>query len=467
MVDGISNRMAAEMPVPKYFPSFYLPFVASLFKDWVFPSLTPLTLSEFIDQLDKPEIRKQQFRDAIAPYEDLMLRDIPENKTQKSQMNPKRETYQKVTKPMRFVTDMNNILQVYGGCYIQPILHYCQECEFTVTYPIYVDGVIRYCHPIFKFIKGMDLINVPELLSKFFLELGGYPIYVCDFKTYEKHFDQIRLLAEHWFYKQFYGCEPNLDEWCRRVRLPKVLVKRGALAIKITDIRVSGSIDTALGNTISNVFLWCFMAFINNIDLAGGVVEGDDSAICVKHGTPTLEFFAECGISAKELSVFHSISKAGFCHLYWDKNFHLVRSPIELLLKIPISFSPLARVNGKFNESLLLAKCMSYSHLYQHCPIIAPFVNHLANLCGDVDPLYENDGYHKEYSGMLPSDVTFSTRLLVEKLFHILICDQYVIEEFLLTVQLHSSYFHPLLEKYFNQCSFSDDVIAFSAHYMN
>lgn len=465
MCDGIINRLLAPLPVPKYPPELYLPFVAMLCARFPFPKLNPLSRVEFIEQMDKPQRRKDQFSEAIEEYCDVGLADISMRKTQKLSYNPKKEWYQ-AFKAMRGVMDMNYILQVCGGCYIQPILDYLETTSITVSYPVTIDGHLAQCSPTFIMIKGMDLVNVPRLLTEFFDQLGTSIICSADYKTYERHLDSIRLMAEHWFYQKFYDNDVELQEWCHRMRLPKVMSKRAVFAIKIKDVRISGSIDTALGNTITNIFIWCYMAYLHNIQIACGVVEGDDSVVSLRSGYPTLQDFADCGVRVKELVYSRTVSRAGFCHLYWDRDYQLVRSPLELLLKLPVSVSSLARVAGD-NRGLLKAKCMSYCYLYHSCPVIAPFVHHLCLLCDNVTPIFEEDGYHQVIYKVVPPSITNSTRQLCQELFSITIAEQCELEAFLTTLPTTGVYQHPILRRLLLSASYGQDVIDFSNMYHN
>lgn len=308
-------------------------------------------------------------------------------------------------------------------------------------------------------IKTVPVEDRPKYLDEMF---GSFDVLVSskDFTSFEAHFLSWIMEIEAECYQYVYG---NYSKYHTVLKFMNYIQGRyiggegycmnnlsmrkwGSLLVRAK--RMSGEMNTSLGNTLINLLVIRFIAHKKKASVTCAV-EGDDSLSrwFPPEATPTIEEYNELGWKVKDCR-FLKPGDASFCGNVYDyEDLEVVKDPIYIL-------SSLGWLNRKWSGAkhgvrmqLLRAKVLSMAHQYGRCPIIWAASKRLLELTSEVKIrtkllYYFYDSYHiseglrhaKETPKVKPPGQ--NSRHLVERMYGISLSDQYRLESQLLQCTL-------------------------------
>ena len=252
-----------------------------------------------------------------------------------------REVHEKVIKPLShlskrkrkyFIVKLFAKDEVYvdfkhaGGIYARDDV---AKCYFGPYFKRIEDEL--YKHP--SFIKHVPVSERAKYISEMLDRPGGVFIQT-DYSSYESHFSpEMMKSCEFVLYEYMYSKTPGGNGAVGVMK--KVLagvnpIENRYFNCAILACRMSGEMNTSLGNSFSNLMLYSFVA--SKLDLEPvGVVEGDDGLfLAYPDKAPTTEMFTEMGCIIK-LNQFKHLSEASFCGLLFDEvDKQIITDPVKV-----------------------------------------------------------------------------------------------------------------------------------------
>lgn len=215
--------------------------------------------------------------------------------------------------------------------------------------------------------------------------------------------------------------------------------------------RMSGEMNTSLGNGWSNLVLFLFAMHENNasweeILKCSGFVEGDDALFNVPpEYAPSTEQMYNLGFRLK-VKVVESLERASFCGLIFDpEELISVTDPLHVIMKMAWLPRKYNDANEQTRVELLKAKALSALYQYNGCPIITPCCVNVLEQLSDVEFTKKSwdsyDSYHKDIFEQAKKDFSVretlpKTRELVETQYGISPSMQFQMEEILRHVKI-------------------------------
>lgn len=299
-----------------------------------------------------------------------------------------------------------------------------------------------YKHP--AFIKHVPVSERAEYIFDR-LQSPGMVYVQTDYTSYESHFSpelmrSCEFVLYKYMLKETLGGVEALNVM-RMVLQGENHIKNKFFSCMITACRMSGEMNTSLGNGFSNLMLYSFQCHRLGVPV-NGVVEGDDGLFAALPGRhPTTDMFTESGCIIK-LNVFERISDASFCGLLFSEvDKQIITDPIKVMLKFGWTTKQYAKASQRKLTGLLRAKSMSFLVQYPGCPLLAAMsryglrisrgydVRSLIGRKGINDYERQNLKYaHDNFQQYMDQEPGLDTRLLFEELFGIDVMTQYVIE---------------------------------------
>lgn len=311
--------------------------------------------------------------------------------------------------------------------------------------------------PFFKLIEK-ELFKLPWFIKKIPVNKRAQYImdrlykpdgtYIAtDYTAYETHFSKEMMNAVEFELYKYMTSE--LPESAYFNDLLKVISGKNQLYghnfhVELEATRMSGEMNTSLGNGFSNLMFMLFACqeagSINPI----GVIEGDDGLFCMDGPQPTKEMFEKMGLTIK-LEVLKDISSASFCGLIFDPvDLVNITNPIHVLTSFGWTDRKYCGANKKKLMALLRSKSLSMLYEYQNAPIFQALARYGLRMTEGVRAvsayhynLYEREMYQAAYafynkhSHILYKPVPLNTRLLMEREFGLSVESQLRIETYL------------------------------------
>jgi hypothetical protein len=313
------------------------------------------------------------------------------------------------------------------------------------------DAFKAICGPFFKKIEEA-LFKLPYFIKKipkdkradYIMDFMYNPVYLfesTDFTAYESHFTTyVMYYCERELYKHM--VRRNL-QGLRLLRLifhvianfNYVINKYFTLAILAK--RMSGEMNTSLGNGFSNLMLLLFACFYYKIDFTGPVVEGDDGLLGLSREIPP-SYFVDMGFNVK--MILSDISHASFCGMIFDPeeriNITDPRKPLCTIMWVPRKY---ASASQKTIKGLIKSKALSLIFEYPGCPILCVLGAKLFSLLSGVEMInigqtnYEKKRFNEILLRYANSDIPVKpigprSRDLMEHMFGISVQQQLLIE---------------------------------------
>lgn len=373
LLDGIAKRMAYKPPkYDKLLRRRFRRFV----KNWLEKNLKPIEHNEelgfedWLETTNYPEWRKKELREVY----DKMLEDDSffANELDRCHKNAdvkiftKEENYPEYKYPRAIWARVDAFKDISG-----PFFKTIEKKVFALPY----------------FIKKIPKKDRPAYIQEF-VEKQGLKYVASDFTSFESLFTtDLQDDCEY----QLYRYMSTKNDFMRRVCRMIINVIGGDniamnkyFKIAVNAKRMSGEMNTSLGNGFSNLMILLFAVHENNIGHSGPVVEGDDGLMGISKPIPP-EFFTKMGLNVKMLNV-DTVYEASFCGIIFDGDELInVTDPIDPLCT-------LLWVSRKYNFtsdatyfSLIKSKALSLAYEYPGCPIISVLAKRVLELLVDYE----------------------------------------------------------------------------------
>lgn len=423
-VAGILKRFCFEPPTPR--PGILDEFERFV-KEWVrqLPPLsvdTDVSFENWLAHTDYPEWRKQE------------LREVHEMNLDKWD----RQNW----KVKSFVKD-----EVYPSFKHARIINARSDC-MKITFGPYFKAIEKVLYARPEFIKKIPVNERPQYIME---RLTGSGYYVAtDYTAFESLFtSELMYACEFVLYEHMLAHVEGGQEML--LLMHEVLrgtneCDMGDVKISVEATRMSGEMNTSLGNGFTNLMAMLFVAHLSGVEVKG-VVEGDDGLFLVQGGKLNPDLFAELGLVIK-LEEHTEISKASFCGLIFDEEeMSNVADPRKILLEIGWTTRQYAYSRSSKKLSLLRAKALSLAYQYPGCPIAWKLAERLLYLTRSADVRWllearSTDSYARSKlmevlrSTQVLREPGIRTRLLVQEKFGITVSEQLLVEEELSKIQL-------------------------------
>jgi hypothetical protein len=320
--------------------------------------------------------------------------------------------------------------------------------------------------PIFRQIEK-EVFSLPHFIKK--VPINDRPKYIInrikrwdaiylatDYTAYEAHFTrEVMEAVEFVLYEYMVSKLPGGQAWLNLVKSViggrNVCVNKN-MTIEINATRMSGEMNTSLGNGFSNLIFMLYAAEKCGCSEVIGVVEGDDGLFSMKVNEggciPSVEFFASIGLTLK-LEVHANLETASFCGLVFDEHdLNNVTNPLEELAEFGWTSRRYLKSASKKLEQLLRSKAFSMAYQYPGCPILKSLAAYglrvtrrhgkigSEQFAGLMDKCVDNVYYREQMAealklGIPDVKIGDNTRRLVERLYGIPVDAQLEAEAYL------------------------------------
>lgn len=444
MVAGVMKRFAFKPPpADKELLREFNSFV----KSWLSQNLTPLSsdtdvsFETWLKNTPYAECRKVELRRVYTEAGGIMR---PQDFRCKSFM--KDETYPEF-KHGRAINSRSDLFKCHFGPFIKVIENVLyHECPF--------------------FIKHVPVPDRPAYIRNR-LESLGCTFDASDYTAFESLFTTEMMEAcEEELYTHMLKDVENFSHF---LELWGAVKGRNKCDFKhfVTEIdgtRMSGEMNTSLGNGFSNLMFMLFVCFKSGCSDVTGVVEGDDGLFRYR-GVIDETLFTKLGLVIK-LERHSNLCTASFCGLIFDERELInITNPIEVL--ISMGYLPARYARSKVSVKMAMMRCrgLSLRHQYPGCPIIDAYSRYLLR----VTRKYKIDGilkrskafnlWEREQLMSALSDekncpdrvVGSNTRYIVQDMYNISVHDQIEIERYLDSLLVVTPLNFPKLTKYYPQ----------------
>lgn len=230
----------------------------------------------------------------------------------------KRKFYQRVSDQLGFGRSVSSVVCAFTklekyktGKYKAPRLIQARDPSFNLEYGRYVKPIERALKGDIHFGKG-TYDTCGGKIEKLRAKWRWYT--ECDHSTFDAHVTVEMLKLCHRFYKKCQGDNRYMESLARRTIHNSCITRHGE-RYKVTGTRMSGDVDTSLGNSLINYHI--LMEALKSVGLRGdAIVNGDDSIIFTNHPIPTDRFVAvlrHLNMESVVLPSVNNIHKVEFC----------------------------------------------------------------------------------------------------------------------------------------------------------
>jgi hypothetical protein len=262
-----------------------------------------------------------------------------------------------------------------------------------------------YCGPFIKAIEDLVYQNdhfikhipVPDRWKRVAELKRGYKYYYStDYTAFESHFTskQMSNIECSAYRRCFDHYRKDCAFICKVLTGMNRCRTRTGLRCRIKGKRMSGDMNTSLGNGLSNMFLIQYLMAASGVS-AGSydfLVEGDD-AIIASNVELKAKQFEELGFTIKIERVADPC-EASFCGLIFTDKGTNIRDPVRFFEKFGWTHSSVLAGEAVMMQ-LLKAKCLSALYETPHCPLVSAAAFYCLKKCGAVVPRFDDiDTYH-------------------------------------------------------------------------
>lgn len=221
-----------------------------------------------------------------------------------------------------------------------------------------------------QFIKKIPNKDRAKYIMDNVFEEGG--MYICtDYTSYESGFrKEVMEALEYEVYHYVGNGHPEFKEFWDKIKVLKGVnrIQYKSFQADVPATRMSGEMNTSLGNGLFNLFAFRFACFVSG-SKTRGVVEGDDGLNWVDK-EPNEKIFEKLGMLIK-YEKFNNIGDASFCGQVFDPDaLQVVRDPIQTMIKMGWSTRQYLRSNQVTKLALLRSRAMSGLYENPGCPIL-------------------------------------------------------------------------------------------------
>jgi len=296
-VQGGKKRLLNRRP---YLCPLRLKRLAEFVKKWLQENLTPLervditSPEEWIETCNQPESRRKEYREALAAY---LEGKVPYHKVRSVKTFTKGESYPEYKYPR-----LINARSDYAKVLIGPIFKAIEKKLFSLPW----------------YIKKEPRAQWPWYISRRCDRLGVKCI-ATDYSSFESSFTpEVMWNLEMILYEYMMGnCATEFERNFIRDLMSENKLASAGFSLKCIGRRMSGEMNTSLGNGFSNLLLMLFVLNEKGCTDISGVVEGDDGLFVFNGPVPSSSDFLSLGMEIK-LDEHRKYNEASFCGVVFD-----------------------------------------------------------------------------------------------------------------------------------------------------
>jgi len=321
-----------------------------------------------------------------------------------------------------------------------------------------------YCAPYFKsienvlfkrkeFIKKIPVLDRPSYIMKHYIcgtsvrdEINVHTLNT-DYSSYECSFSKEMMEScEFVLYDYMLRDLPdssNILSVFRQVLTGVNVLKFRNVTAKVKARRMSGEMNTSLGNGFSNLMIYLYLCELKQAQNMFVLVEGDD--LLAQYNGPlfTIADYQQFGLIVKTIYL-NGPNEASFCGQLFDTETKtVVTDPVKVILNLGWTDMSYCGSRQKRKLELLRAKALSYAYQYYQCPIIYPMAQAFIRLTNGSRYRFSHDQYKESFlQEMLVSkidieyrNVSMSSRIFMASRFGVSIADQISIEKYFDSLQ--------------------------------
>lgn len=318
--------------------------------------------------------------------------------------------------------------------------------EFKCAFGPIVKLIEEVVYELPEFIKKVPVAERPaHLLEALGSDVGQW--FWADFVSMESHFLPAMFRAV--LFPVYRYMTQNLPNHKEIMSLFHTLAGLNHCSFKYLIVivlgrRMSGEMDTSLGNGLTNLIVLLFL-FARLGEKPRCRIEGDDSNSHFIKRHPTVEDFAQIGFTVK-CGTVTSPSEMSFCGLIYDPVDRInLADPCRVLSTLGWARMAYTSWRPSKLRMLLKMKALSYAHQYPGCPIVQSMAHYVLRSTSRVQiqkfvetnrhiSYWERESFYRDvpdFSSPLPKEVPMNTRLLCEKMFGIDVAQQLAVERYL------------------------------------
>jgi len=314
------------------------------------------------------------------------------------------------------------------------------------------------CGPIFaligervgklkEFVKYIPVAERPKVISER-LSTVYSKYFSSDYSSFEAHFNKdlmnnCEMIMYKYMIEKLHSSDKRmfLDALSQLDNENKI--KFSNLIVVIMAKRMSGEMNTSLGNGFSNLMICLYHAELNNCGKVKIFVEGDDGIMTFARpeNAPTEQDFKKNGFIIK-LEHSDNLADLSFCGQVFDPDDGIVvTDPIGALIKFGYTRKRYINAAGPLQKQLLKARAQSMLYQYNGCPMLTAFAAKVLSLTRNVtirqSILWNTNQYERELlrqaldvniSPLIPPEDA-PVRTLFARLYKIDIPDQLLFEK--------------------------------------
>jgi len=343
-----------------------------------------------------------------------------------------------------------------------------------------------FCGPFFKviekklftrpeFVKKIPVQERPAYLKRRFGGVDGdvendnecrARVFVTDYSSFEASFKAL----------MYRNCEFKLYAYMTQLlpggglfmdTLDKILNGRNKCVWKhfiayLDSRRMSGEMNTSLGNGFTNFMSFLFQMEENNIKNFDCIFEGDDG-LAIYFGPKLSEkSYSDLGFIIK-MTYLRCANEASFCGQLFDyDSLTVITDPIKVLLNLAWVHINYLTTSERVMRELLRAKAMSLIAQYPGCPIIQSVGECYMRLTNGYRWRFshnESNWYRGTRTtafgkGLRPREVSYTSRIFMERIFGITVAEQLSLEKYFNDMLLICPIWHPALERHLSKEAF-------------
>jgi hypothetical protein len=264
-----------------------------------------------------------------------------------------------------------------------------------------------------EFIKKVPVDDRPEaILRDIYVE--NEHIYSTDFSSFEAHFRKVIMEdCEFVLYKYMVKELADGDEFLDLIEAMKGKnrIEFKNLVLEIEAKRMSGEMNTSLGNGFSNLMFILYVCSLKDKKAPVRVkVEGDDSIFGTRVNLTTKDF-ADFGLRIK-LEEHKDICRASFCGMVFDPiDMTNVTDPRDVLATFGWTSAKYIRSKRSVHLTLLRCKALSLAYQYPCCPILTKLANNVLRMTAG----YETKRFIQKQGTNLMCNYELEILLLAQK----------------------------------------------------
>jgi hypothetical protein len=291
-----------------------------------------------------------------------------------------------------------------------------------------VKAVERVVFELPQFIKHVPVPDRPAKIRS--MKQAGRIYYATDYTAFESHFipeflDACECQLFRWCLSEDEDCEFMCRVFMGRNRMQT----RTGVSAEVLGRRMSGDMNTSLGNGFANYMLSLFLTKQKGGEM-DGVFEGDDGLF---YSTVELSGsdYEKIGFTIK-IEEVNDPCAASFCGMIFSESGEIIRDPRKFLQAFAWTSSCI-QGGPLVMKELLRAKSLSAVHETPQCPIVGVLARSGLALTGGVAPRFIWDGYHEINVDVNVANTPFNpsrdTRELFQQCYGVSPADQLLIED--------------------------------------